>query len=250
MTGKEKTAQFIPMTRTQAAIGGSTLISFFVVWFLWAAVGEYLLFFVENNPGMASWIQAIGSIAAIFGSAWITRNYFIKAEIGKEMRAARQLILVYREIRLFFLNWCYAHKSILENDSVNSQTLKNFTAITTEIMSCAKEVVLSDLSHDWSSTAMKTRFLMVNIIEELDSIKLIQENFKNSYLNASSKDKLELIEKRRKNLKEASDSIILLAIQADKFQKDLIKSAEKKHVFFAPIDISNEMWFQDFEKNE
>jgi len=62
---KKKTIQFVPMTRTQAAIGGGALISFFALWFLWAAVGQSVISWIESHPGIASWVQAIGSILAI-----------------------------------------------------------------------------------------------------------------------------------------------------------------------------------------
>ena len=74
MEEKKKATQFIPVTSTQAAIGGGALIGFFALWFLWAAVGESIVCWIEIHPGMAAWIQATGSIAAIYLTAWSTRH--------------------------------------------------------------------------------------------------------------------------------------------------------------------------------
>lgn len=53
-----------PMTREQSSIAAAVFVSFFVLWFLWAAVGSLVICWIEDHPGMASWVQAIGSIAA------------------------------------------------------------------------------------------------------------------------------------------------------------------------------------------
>ncbi len=80
MAEKKNAAQFNPMTSTQAAIGGGALIGFFALWFLWAAVGESVVCWIESHPGMASWVQAVGSIVAIFATAIGTRWQIIKSK--------------------------------------------------------------------------------------------------------------------------------------------------------------------------
>lgn len=84
MEEKKKTAQFIPMTSTQAAIGGGALIGTFALWFLWAVVGDAVMCWIETHPGMASWVQAIGSIAAIIATALGTRWQILKSKYIQE----------------------------------------------------------------------------------------------------------------------------------------------------------------------
>lgn len=71
MAEKKKTAQFIPMTSTQAAIGGGVLIGFFALWFLWAAVGDEFIDWIGGKNNLSGWVQAIGSIVAIFSAIYV-----------------------------------------------------------------------------------------------------------------------------------------------------------------------------------
>lgn len=65
VTEKKKVAQFIPMTSTQAAIGGGALIGTFALWFLWAAVGDKFIFWIGGKANLSGWVQAFGSMIAI-----------------------------------------------------------------------------------------------------------------------------------------------------------------------------------------
>lgn len=96
MVVKEKAKIYRSMTSTHAAIGGAAFIGFFVIWLLWALVGEAALVWIECHPGTASWIQAIGSIGAIIAAAMIAR-----ADHGVREEKDRQS--EYREIRWIYL---------------------------------------------------------------------------------------------------------------------------------------------------
>lgn len=68
-----------PMTREQSFIASTMFVGFFVVWFLWAAVGQSVLCWIESHPGTASWVQAIGGLLAII---------FAGRFVGKQIRHA------------------------------------------------------------------------------------------------------------------------------------------------------------------
>lgn len=94
MAEKKKTTQFIPMTSTQAAIGGGVLIGCFALWFLWAAVGESILCWIESHSGMASWVQAVGAITAI-GIAFFVARYQSKLAEKKSLAERRNRAKAY-----------------------------------------------------------------------------------------------------------------------------------------------------------
>lgn len=93
MAEKKKAAQFIPMTSTQAAIGGGALIGSFALWFLWAAVGQSVICWIESHPATAAWIQALGSILA-FG---IALTVYVD-ELSKEEK-----MKIWLELNILFL---------------------------------------------------------------------------------------------------------------------------------------------------
>lgn len=78
MCGK-KTYSWL-MTRQQSFIASVVFVSFFVLWFLWAAVGNQIGNWFDENENLSGWVQAIGSIAAIFGIWWQTKEQFLNAE--------------------------------------------------------------------------------------------------------------------------------------------------------------------------
>lgn len=71
----EKKSRSWPMTREQSFIAAAVFVSFFVLWFLWAAVGQSALCWIESHPGTASWVQAIGGLLAIiFAGRFVGRQ--------------------------------------------------------------------------------------------------------------------------------------------------------------------------------
>lgn len=62
------------MTSTQAAICASIFIGFFVLWFLWAAVGDKLICWIGGKNNLSGWVQAFGSILAIVAAIFISNN--------------------------------------------------------------------------------------------------------------------------------------------------------------------------------
>lgn len=79
----EKKIHPLPMTREQSFIAAAVFFGFFVLWFLWGAVGESVICWIEKHPGMASWVQALGSLGAIFAIWWQVKTG-IRFSINKE----------------------------------------------------------------------------------------------------------------------------------------------------------------------
>ena len=92
MAEKKNAAQFIPMTSTQAAIGGGVLIGFFALWFLWTAVGDKFICWIGGKNNLSGWVQAIGSILAVLGAGsfpLIHHRYVEKEKKKDKEREAR-----------------------------------------------------------------------------------------------------------------------------------------------------------------
>lgn len=66
------------MTRDQSFIAAVVFVSFFVLWFLWAAVGDELLCWIEKHPGLAVWVQAIFAIISIWAAFFMSNLNYLK----------------------------------------------------------------------------------------------------------------------------------------------------------------------------
>ncbi|MEQ6435441.1 hypothetical protein V8Z74_10415 [Comamonas sp. w2-DMI] len=122
----KKTAQSIPMTSTQAAIGGGVLIGFFALWFLWAAVGDEFIDWIGGKNNLSGWVQAIGSILAILGAALFPLIHHKimdgKDQDRKKREARLYLIRIYPILKDFEddVRTC-AYRYIFALDSVGMQ---------------------------------------------------------------------------------------------------------------------------------
>lgn len=200
----------------------------------------------NSNGGLAAWVQAFGSIAAIFGSAWVAKNYFLKSEVGREKKAARQLILLYKEIRLFYVNWADVQKKLLEDGALNPGSLRSYTAIANEYLAILKDIKLDELSLPWSSVGMRSRASIVYLVEELRSMEALQIDYSKKIKYASAeKSKLLKIE-RKKNALAISNTIIGIKDAFENLQNYLIENSREKCVYFSPFELSSDEWFEDF----
>ncbi len=66
------------MTRDQSFIAAVVFVSFFVLGFLWAAVGDELLCWIEKHPGLAVWVQAIFAIISIWAAFFMSNLNYLK----------------------------------------------------------------------------------------------------------------------------------------------------------------------------
>lgn len=96
MAEKKKVAQFIPMTSTQAAIGGGALIGFFALWFLWAAVGDKFICWIGGKDNLSGWVQAIGSILAVLGAGSfpLIHHKYVEKEKKKDKEREARIYMV------------------------------------------------------------------------------------------------------------------------------------------------------------
>jgi len=90
----EKKNNSWPMTRQQSFIAAAVFVGFFVLWFLWAAVGPSVICWIEDHPGIASWVQAVGSISAIWFAFYVARYQAILSE-KKALIARKKRIRAY-----------------------------------------------------------------------------------------------------------------------------------------------------------
>lgn len=61
----EKKNRSWPMTREQSFIAAAVFVSFFVLWFLWAAVGDKFICWIGGKSNLSGWVQAIGSLMIV-----------------------------------------------------------------------------------------------------------------------------------------------------------------------------------------
>ena len=123
------------MTRQQSFIASVLFVSFFVLWFLWAAVGNQIGNWFDKNENLSGWVQAIGSIAAIFGIWWQTKEQFLNAERKSESERRSFLISLHEMVvettkwmgkklenkDLLVVGW--STKSLVESESFEEKLL-------------------------------------------------------------------------------------------------------------------------------
>jgi hypothetical protein len=64
----------VPISDTHAAVGAGLIILFFVIWVLIVGVGDDFVCWIGGKGNLSGWVQAIGSIGAIFGIWWQTNH--------------------------------------------------------------------------------------------------------------------------------------------------------------------------------
>lgn len=76
----EKKNRSWPMTSEQSFIAAAVFLSFFVLWFLWAAVGDKFICWIGGKSNLSGWVQAVGSVLAIVATALGTRWQILKSK--------------------------------------------------------------------------------------------------------------------------------------------------------------------------
>lgn len=76
----EKKNSLWPMTSEQTFIAAAVFVSFFVLWFLWAAVGDKFICWIGGKSNLSGWVQAVGSVLAIVATALGTRWQILKSK--------------------------------------------------------------------------------------------------------------------------------------------------------------------------
>nr|WP_314709491.1 hypothetical protein [uncultured Comamonas sp.] len=118
---KAKKREFKPTKSECAFIGAVLFVVFFVLWFLWSAIGNKFIELVGGSEHLASWVQALGSIAAIFGAAAGTRW-----QISKQMHIAKEGELrSYIHMSEISLEMCNAIFSIMNDKESSSKNTVN-----------------------------------------------------------------------------------------------------------------------------
>lgn len=192
MEEKKKTVQFIPMTGTQAAIGGGVLIGFFVLWFLWAAVGEAVMCWIEAHPGMASWVQAIGSIAAIVATALGTRWQILKSKYIQEENEKKNNIHM-SEACLEMCNAVMSIMSIKEASvDLNAKIFKSISLSKTVKHDFKSLERLNDLQETLRLLLMKN--LPVDLMKSLFQLQKIVGQYKEFIQEFNPNVKLSLLD--------------------------------------------------------
>ena len=97
----EKKNKSWPMTRDQSFIAAAVFVSFFVLWFLWAAVGNKFICWIGGKSNLSGWVQAFGSIVAIIGAALFPIIHYRYMENKKnldQLKLDKQLMLRVKKV--------------------------------------------------------------------------------------------------------------------------------------------------------
>lgn len=132
MEGKE--IKIWPMTRDQSFVAAAVFVSFFVLWFLWAAAGDRFICWIGGKDNLSGWVQAIGSIAAILVTAYIARKDSVERDREKNIELQKELkkIKFYLGERKFlnsFLNYEYRYKRVEKDYFGNNEHIKKYKNI-------------------------------------------------------------------------------------------------------------------------
>lgn len=95
------------MTSTQSAFAAAVLIGFFVIWSLWLPVGKPLLCWLNENPNLGTWAQAIFGFGAVVVAIIVP---YIQRQSEKEEEFNRKL----KEAEYKFIEILSACRSISE----------------------------------------------------------------------------------------------------------------------------------------
>ena len=215
MVEKKKTAQFIPMTSTQAAIGGGAFIGFFALWFLWAAVGDGFIQWVGGKNNLSGWVQAIGSIAAIIATALGTRWQILKSKYIQEENEKKNNIHMSEAC----LEMCNAVISIMATKEgsigLNSKIFKSLSSqksITHDFKSLER---LNDLQETLRLILMKN--LPVDLMKSLFQLQKIVVQYKEFVNDFNPNFYSSLLD----------DNILILKNYHKKIKNDLNKEIQK-----------------------
>jgi hypothetical protein len=103
---------------------------------------ECVSYWIEHHPGLASWVQAVGSIAAILAAVWIASSdsrLRRKAETAAKREAAVRAIAVVGEAGLRV----NAAIESMKNLNVHREMMNTIAASLSQSQQHLKEVILS-----------------------------------------------------------------------------------------------------------
>ena len=122
---KNSNKKFSSITPCQASIAGAFFLSFFVLWFLWASVGERVLFWFEKHPATGSWAQAFfGALAIVvaLGVPYLKRSQEIKDKYKDNLTIARNDFDSNLMSLILLLNNLKGRKTVIENNKWSNPT--------------------------------------------------------------------------------------------------------------------------------
>lgn len=102
---KELKEKIWPMTPNQSFVAASLFVAAMFLLLFLTAIGEELLSWINANAGLASWVQAIGSIAAIIGALYISRyesKLIQRQRIDEQKSKASAYAFLFEKIKDFF----------------------------------------------------------------------------------------------------------------------------------------------------
>lgn len=173
-------SKYRPMTRSQSVIASALFLVVLFFLLLLTAVGKELLCWVNENDGLASWTQAIGSIFAILGGAYYVRYQFNLQERSKR-EAASGLLME------FFVQLSFLKNSVEDicnpiNEETNKVDVKSFSCLIfffEELLNHLNSIRKEDLSAEWSTIILNSIISLKILLSELYKT----EEFSKKYLD-------------------------------------------------------------------
>lgn len=125
----------------------------------------------------AYWVQAFGSIAAILGSAYVSRYQFMKVVVTKKNNAGDLLLEFFIAFNYFFDSF-NLFKENFEKGRLSHQEIRKMKIYVDEISSVLKSIKLEDLSSEWAMSCVQAR-VHINVLQAIfESIdNLLEKKF-------------------------------------------------------------------------
>ena len=189
----------------------------------------------------AAWIQAIFSILAIFGSAYIANRQFIKGEVVKEESAARQLMQFYAHLKNYYEQLSEIEKTIYEGQfSIDS--MLNFYNLVNEIFTLLKAIRIEDLSAEWAAVSIMGRANTVQLLFEIQRMNerynnLMQTKHELFFKNPPEEVKQKFEKKFSEEMLKYFQRVIGFSVDFNQQVDILIANMNKKSRFFRPADL-------------
>lgn len=162
-------------TKSDCAFFGAALLVFFIVIIIsWPFLGARVLSWIVANDKLATWVQAVGSIGAIIGSAYLVRYQFVKMEMTKRSAAGDLLV----ESFLFFKMFNDGLDSLeinINRGQVSVQEIIRLKSFLDEVLIVLRSIKLEELSSEWAFACVLTRShaaILQSIFSDVESMLL------------------------------------------------------------------------------
>lgn len=132
---------------------------------------EVVFFWIESHPGLASWVQAFGSIAAIIAAMWIASRQ-ARNQVKREKEDAAQTSLA-QAGRLYLIakEYCDTLLNVVEPAQEDDSGLAD------QIVSVAFSRIINRLNANFDDDLNPARNVQIHILRaSLTSIIFILEN--------------------------------------------------------------------------